>query len=393
MEQILEKIAFGQGAARSDIAIIGGGIVGLSIGWRLARRGLSVTIFERDVYACGATHAATGMLAAATEVEPGEDDLLPLTLESQRLWPDFARLLEEESGETIDYRSEGTLVVALSRDEVDRLRFRHELQTRLGLNTVWLSGSAAREREPGLRPTVAGAIFTEGDHQVDPRRVARALAKAFRKAGGILREHLPVEALERSGGRVTGVITAEGVHHADTVIVCSGAWSGQMELAPGLKLPVRPLKGQSLALRMDPRMPALTHIVWTEQIHLAPKGDGRLIVGASVEEKGFDTQNTAGALLALLDAAHRVLPSMEELAIDEFWTGFRPTSTDDAPIFGEVGVDGLLVATGHHRNGILLAPVTARALENLVTEGRFDDPEAAFTLQRFGRNTTSAQGF
>jgi glycine oxidase len=325
------------------------------------------------------------MLAATAEVEPGEDDLLPLTLASQNLWRSFATELEAESGVRVDYRADGTMVVALSREEVDRLRFRHDLQKKLGLDTTWLSGGAAREREPGLRPNVSGAIFCEQDHQVDARRVSSALAKAFVKAGGQLFENTRVVSLERSGGKVTGLSTETDNCNVNTVILAAGAWSP--ELVQGLQLPIRPLKGQSLALRMDPRIPALSHVVWTEQIHMAPKGDGRLIVGATVEERGFDTANTAGGVFALLEAARRVLPAMEELAIDEIWTGFRPTSLDDAPILGEVGIDGLVVATGHHRNGILLAPVTARAVSNLIVDGRMDGPEAAFTFQRFQKNS------
>jgi glycine oxidase len=380
------------GDSRFDVAIIGGGIIGLSIGWKLLQRGLSVAVFERDCVGSGATRAATGMLAATAEVEPGEDGLLPLTLASQDLWHAFAGELEAASGLSVDYRNEGTMVVALSRDEVDRLRFRHDLQTRLGLKTQWLPGTLAREREPGLRPNVSGAIFCAQDHQVDARLVADALARAFAKAGGALFENTKVVSLERTGGKVTGLATERDTFSAGTVVLAAGAWSP--ELVQGLELPVRPLKGQSLALRMDPRMPALTHIVWTEQIHMAPKGDGRLIIGATVEERGFDKVNTAGGIFALLEAARRVLPSIEELAIDEIWTGFRPTSLDDAPILGEVGIEGLVVATGHHRNGILLAPVTARALSSLIVDGRMDGPETAFTFQRFGRNSDRlTQGF
>jgi glycine oxidase len=373
-----------KGERRADVAIVGGGIIGLSVGRALLKRGLSVAVFERSTIGAGATRAATGMLAATAEVEPGEDDLLPLTLASQELWHGFARELEAETGLSVDYKAEGTVVVALSRDEVERLRFRHQLQGRLGLDTVWLSGSAAREREPGLRPNVAGAILCAQDHQVDARLVAKALAASFTALGGQLFENADVIALERSGGRVTGLATGQGSFAATTVVLAAGAWSPQ--LVPDLQLPVRPLRGQSLALRMDARMPALTHVVWTDQIHMAPKSDGRLIVGATVEERGFDTSNTAGGVFALLEAARQALPSMEELGIDEIWTGFRPTSMDDAPILGEVGIDGLVVATGHHRNGILLAPVTARAISDLIAGGEMTGPERNFTFQRFGKN-------
>jgi glycine oxidase len=375
-----------RGAMRYDVAVIGGGIIGLAVARGLLARGMTVAVFDRATVGGGhgATRAATGMLAATAEVEPGEDDLLPLTLASQELWHGFARDLEAETGLGIDYRNEGTMVVALSRDEVERLRFRHQLQMRLGLSTQWLPGSAARQREPGLRPNVAGAILCEQDHQVDARLVAAALRAAFIAAGGALFENCDVTTLERSGGRVTGLDTAAGGIAASTVVLAAGAWSPQ--LVPDLQLPVRPLRGQSMALRMDPRMPALTHVVWTDQIHMAPKGDGRLIVGATVEERGFDARNTAGGVFALLEAARQALPSMEELAIDEIWAGFRPTSLDDAPIFGDVGIDGLVVATGHHRNGILLAPVTARAIADLVADGRMTGPEAGFTIDRFSRS-------
>lgn len=375
---------------RFDVAIIGGGIIGLSVGWKLLQRGLSVAVFERDKVGSGATRAATGMLAARAEVEPGEDDLLPLTLASQYLWRGFATELEATAEQSVDYRSHGTMIVALSRDEVDRLRFRHDLQQRHGLESVWLSGSAARELEPGLRPNVVGAVFSPQDHQVDARLVTSALMTAFTKAGGRLFEDARVLSIERHGGKVTGLSTEAATFAADTVVLAAGAWSP--ELLPGFQLPIRPLKGQSLSLRMDPRMPALSHIVWTEQIHMAPKGDGRLIVGATVEDRGFDTANTAGGLFALLEAARQALPAMEELAIDEIWTGFRPTSMDDAPIFGEVGIDGLVVATGHHRNGILLAPVTARAISDLILDGRMEGPEAAFTYQRFQKNSDRLSG-
>lgn len=366
-----------------DVAVFGAGIIGLSIGWRLARRGLKVAVFDRGRAGEGTSRAATGMLAAAAEVEPAEDDLLPLTLESQRLWHDFARELEAESGAGVDYRAEGTMVVALTRDEVDRLRFRFDLQQRLGIDTEWLSGVEARRREPGLRPGIAAAIFCGQDHQVDPRLVTAALAKAFEAAGGCLCENVDIEGLDEQGGRVTGVNAGGRVVPAERVVLATGAWSSEFGRKAGLRIPVRPLRGQSIALRMDPRMPALDHVVWTEQIHMAPKGDGRLIIGATVEERGFDQANTAGGLFALLEAARRVLPAMEELEVDEFWAGFRPTSPDDAPIIGESGQPGLLLATGHHRNGILLAPVTARAIEDIVCRGTMSGPEAGFSLDRF----------
>jgi glycine oxidase len=375
-----------------DVAIIGAGIIGLAIGWRLAGRGLSVAIFDRGAAGGRASLAATGMLAAGMELEPGGSDLLPLALESQRLWPAFRAELERGSGISIDYQAEGTLLVALCREEVERLAFRYELQQRDGVKSRWLSGREARALEPRLRPSVVAGISCPDDHQVDPRRVVAALTRTFRAAGGRIFEHCPVTALDRTGSAVTGVATPQGRVRAEAVIVAAGAWSGEGGLLPpGLTIPVRPLKGQSLALRPGGGPAPLSQVVWTEEVHLAPKGDGRLIVGATVEERGFDDAVTAGGLYALLEGARRALPAIEEMTVEAVWTGLRPTSVDDAPILGAAGIDGLAIATGHHRNGVLLAPVTAEAMAALVANGRLPEIAAPFGLDRFAVTEASVR--
>jgi glycine oxidase len=374
--------------AAVDVAVVGAGVIGLSIAWRLARRGLSVAVFDRGAAGGGASLAATGMLAAAAEHEPGDPELLALALESQRIWPEFGRALEAQSGIDIDFRESGTLVVALVRDEVERLRFRHDLHKRCGLSTRWLGGPQVRELEPALRPSVAAGLFCPDDHQVDPRLVMAALRGAVQASGAELFEHCAVEALDLSGGRVCGVQTAAGRCRAATVVLAAGAWTAGNLLPAGLAVPVRPLKGQALALLTSAETGTLTHIVWTEQVHMAPKGDGRLIVGATVEERDFDAAVTAGGLYALLEGARRAFPSVEEMAVETIWTGFRPSSIDDAPILGASGIHGLVVATGHHRNGYLLAPVTASAIEALVADGRMPDVAQPFGLDRFGGPAT-----
>jgi glycine oxidase len=367
--------------AAVDVAVVGAGVIGLSIAWRLARRGLAVAVFDRAHAGAGASLAATGMLAAAAEHEPGCHDLLALALESQRQWPAFRAELEVQSGRDIDYRECGTLVVALARDEVERLRFRHDLHTRCGLPTRWLSGQEARAMELALRPSVAAGLFCAGDHQVDPRLVVPALAAAFTAAGGHLIEHCAVEALDFAAGRAAGVVTATGGCRAATVVLATGAWT---DLVPAsMAVPVRPLKGQALAVRTTPDTGSLAHIVWTEQIHMAPKGDGRLIVGATVEERGFDDTVTAGGLYALLEGARRAYPAIEEMAVEAVWTGFRPSSVDDAPILGATPVAGLAIATGHHRNGYLLAPATALAIEALIADGAMPAIAQVFAFGRF----------
>jgi glycine oxidase len=324
------------------------------------------------------------MLAAATELEPGGADLLALALESQRLWLPFRAELEAETGIDLDYRDDGTLTVAIGRDEVERLRFRHELQKRAGLGTRWLDGAAARALEPALRPAVTAGIFCEDDHQVDPRRLIPALRRAFAARGGKLVEQVPVYSLDTEGGKVNGVVTPEGLCRAATVILANGAWAGTRELAgDAVTVPVRPLKGQALGLRANARTGLPTHVVWTEQVHFAPKAGNRLVLGSTVEECGFDKSVTAGAVFALLEGARRALPSIEDMEIEAIWTGFRPTSDDDAPILGTCGIAGLVLATGHHRNGILLAPGTARAIGDLVTTGTMTGVAARFGLDRF----------
>jgi glycine oxidase len=366
----------------ADVAVVGAGVIGLSIAWRLVLRGLSVVVFERATAGAGASLAATGMLAAAAEHEPGCHDLLSLALESQRQWPKYRAQLEAQSGHDIDYRECGTLVVALNRDEVERLRFRHELHKRCGLPTRYLSGSEARELEPALRPSVAAALYCREDHQVDPRLVIPALRRAFIRAGGCLVEYCTVRGIDLEGGRAAGILTAEGDCRAPVVVLAAGAWTNDIVGLP-FTVSVHPLKGQALAVKTTPDTGTLGRVVWTEQIHMAPKGDGRLIIGATVEERGFDEAVTAGGLYALLEASHRAFPAVEEMAVEAIWTGFRPSSLDDAPILGTTTVPGLVIATGHHRNGYLLTPVTAWAIEALILDGAMAPVARAFGLERF----------
>ena len=366
------------------VAIIGAGVCGLAIGWRLAQAGVAVEIFERGRAGRGATWASAGMLAAAVEAEPGEERLLEITRWSQALWPDFAAELEAAAGQGIGYRGEGTLVVAPTRDDAARLRATFDYQTGLGLALDWLTPAEARRREPYLGANLAAAVFSAADHQVDNRRLAVALRGAFLAAGGRLHEETAVTAIETAAGRVTGLEAGARRVAADWVVLAAGAWSAEL---PGLpeaaRPPVRPVKGQALALAMDPAAPLLSHVLWAPGIYLVPRAEGSLIIGATVEEKGFDETLTAGGVFALLEAAWRALPTVEELAIEDMWVGFRPTSRDDAPILGPTPVDGLLLATGHHRNGILLAPATAEAIGRAILSGDLPAAARPFTLARF----------
>jgi glycine oxidase len=379
------------------IAIIGGGICGLSIGWRLAQAGRPVTVFERGEAGMAATWASAGMLAPQAEAEHAEEALLPLAMQGRAMWAGFAAELAACTGIDVDYRGEGTLVVALDRDEREALEHRYEYLRGLGLPVDWLSGREARENEPALARTVVGAIRSAADHQVDNRRVARALRAAFLKAGGTLREHAEVEGLVTAADRASAVVVAGEEVAAETVVLAAGAWSRNLKGLPdAVRPPVRPLKGQMVALRMAAGAPLIRHVVWgpgrsiVPGIYLAPKSDGRLVVGATVEEAGFDTQLTAGGLFELLRHCWATLPASYDLVVDEVWAGLRPTSRDDAPILGPAALDGLVVATGHHRNGILLAPLTAATISRYILTGAIDDAIRPFLPDRFRRAESAA---
>ncbi|MEM9670735.1 MAG: glycine oxidase ThiO [Pseudomonadota bacterium] len=367
-----------------EVAIVGAGVIGLGIGWCLAKSGCSVAIFERGEAGRGASWAAAGMLAAGLEAEPGEKALLALNLESQRRWPAFRQQVEAAAGFDIGYRNEGSLRIALNRDDVEKLRFDYEFQIECGINLQWLNGIEARQLEAHLCPGVQAATFSPNDHQVDSRRLTAALKAAFQGQGGQLHETTAVSAVDVVDGTCRGVVVGDDVHGADIVVWATGPWAHDPDVLPPAALPpVRPIKGQMLSLQMNPKMPLLNHVLRAPKAYLVPRHDGRLIIGATVEEAGFDDRLTAGGLLTLLEGAWQALPSVEDMPIDESWVGFRPGSRDDAPILGPSTVDGLLLANGHHRHGILLTPLTSEAISQLILTGHPPDCIKEFSPQRF----------
>jgi glycine oxidase len=377
---------------RPTVAVVGGGICGLGIGWRLAAAGCAVDVYEMGTAGHGASWAAAGMLAANVETEPGEEALLALNLESQAAWPAFAAELEAVSGIDLGYRDEGTLVVASHRDDAAELRNTYEFHLSLGLKIEWLTGGQARRLEPHLAPGVSAAVSSVKDHQVDNRQLVRALHEAFLRSGGRLHENTSVEAIEVISRQAKGV-QVDGIRReADMVLLAAGAWSYDIDGVPKVaRPPVRPLKGQVIALQMEQRAPIVDRVIWGPGIYLVPRRDGTLILGATVEEKGFDNDLTAGGIFRLLEAAWEILPQIEELPIKDMWVGFRPTSRDDAPILGPTPVEGLVVATGHHRNGVLLAPVTIDAVSAFMLDGTVTESVEPFGIGRFGAATTGKQ--
>jgi glycine oxidase len=373
----------------TEVVIVGGGIIGLAVAWRARAKGLSVTVLERGEIGKGTSYVAAGMLAPVAEVEFGDagQAVLELGLRSAAIWPQFAAELEDASGREVGLLRTGTLVVARDEDGARELERQIAWRESLGLRTSRLLPSEARAREPALAPTVRLALEAPDDHSVDPRLVLVALRRACEAAGVRLREHSPVArvllddagagmkgialddtsarvedvVLDDANARVTGVVLEDGesvaAHH---VVIAAGAWSGSVEGLPAdACVSVRPVKGQILRLR-DPAGPGLLErVVRFAGGYLVPRADGRYVLGATVEERGFERYATAGGVYELLRDAHEIVPGVSELQIEELCVGLRPGTPDNLPVIGAGALDGLIWATGHHRNGILLAPLTA----------------------------------
>jgi glycine oxidase len=348
-----------------DVLIVGAGVIGLACAWRAARVGARVRVLERDRPAAGATGVAAGMLAPVGEASWGEETLLSLNLASLRRWPDFARDLEADAGEEVGFAECGALHVALDRDEAEALRRRHELHRRLGLDSEWLRGSECRRVEPGLATAVRGGVHARHEAAVNPRRLAGALLAALDRQGVTVASGAEVVAAERDSG-TWRLSTADGRHlAAPAVVIAAGAWSAADWIPAEARPPVRPVKGEILTLRGAYDQPVCEGIVAGERVYVVPRGDGRLIVGATVEEGGFDTTVTAGGVHELLREAYRLLPEIAELELAETSAGVRPGTPDNAPVIGRAA-QGLIVATGHFRNGVLQAPVTAYSVVALI---------------------------
>jgi glycine oxidase len=356
-----------------DVLVVGAGVVGLSCAWRAAQRGLRVRVLERATAGSGASGVAAGMLAPVGEATWGEEALLRLALLSHAAWPGFAEELSETAGTDVGFLPLGALHVAFDRDEAEELRRRYELMDDLGLEASWLRAAEARELEPGLSPRCTAAVHAPHESAVDPRALVRALSAAARAAGAELREGVDVAAALMRGDRITGVRDAHGIEHpAAQVLLASGAWSGDGSWLPAeLRPPVRPVKGEILTLRARGAAPC-SRVVASERVYMVPRADGHLIVGATVEERGFDTAVTAGGVHELLREAYRALPDIAELELEEMIAGLRPGTPDNAPLIGHGAADGLLLATGHFRNGILLAPATADAVAAMVAGEELD---------------------
>jgi glycine oxidase len=367
-------------SSSTDVLVIGGGVIGLSVAWRARERGMSVTVLERDVLGGGTSRVAAGMLAPVAEVEFGEAGrrVLDLGLRSADMWPAFSQQLAHATGRQVGLLATGTLLLARDADEARELERQIAFRDSLGLATNRLRPSQAREREPALAPTVRLALEAPDDHSVDPRLVLAALRVACESAGVRVHEHAPVARIETdaSGERVAGARIGDQLHRCGQVVVAAGAWSSALA-GSDERVPVRPVRGQLLRLR-DPGGPGLlSRVVRFEGGYVVPRADGRYVLGATVEERGFDVQPDAGGIYELLREAIEVVPGLRELKIEELCVGLRPGTPDNAPAIGPGTLDGLTWATGHYRNGILLAPLTAELVCRLLAGEQTDDAALA----------------
>ncbi|MEX0791394.1 MAG: glycine oxidase ThiO [Actinomycetota bacterium] len=368
---------------RYDSIIVGGGIIGLSIGWRASQLGLSVLVLDRGDPPDAASTAAAGMLAPVTESTFGEDALLQLNLAGARRWKGFAEELSFASGANLADHHRGILHIALDRDQSESLSRLFEHQQELGLEVQWLSSMACRRLEPALHPSTRAGILAWGDWAVDPRKVLDALRTVLRSAGSTLRHGAVVTQVEGGHSPSVRLDTGETIQ-AGTVVIAAGPWSGQISgVPPRAARAVRPVKGQILRLRPAAPLPSpIAHVLRTEEVYLVPRPGGEIVVGATVEEKGFDTAPTAGGVFELLRAAGELVPGIREMELVEVKAGLRPGTPDNAPLLGQVE-PGLVMATGHFRNGVLLAPVTADGIAELLAKGDLPAELAGFDPRRF----------
>jgi glycine oxidase len=387
----------------ASVVVVGAGVIGLSLAFELVRRKVDVVVLEQGRVGGGASGVAAGMLAPVSEAEDENPDLVRLALESQRLYPEFVDAVQRASGLACAYRRDGTLVVGLSRDDDDELVRLKRLQERLGLSSTWLDPAQIRELEPELSPRVTSALFAAGDHQVDPRALLAGLRLAVQALGGRVITNALVTGFEHHGGplrQVRGYVmpqvldptmtsaardeSAEQSRKAFAIrsksaILAAGAWSSRDLSWPARPLGVRPIKGQLVRLR-GPEL--IRRVVRAPRAYLVPRLGGELVVGATIEEQGFDPSPTAGAVMDLLWNARLVAPAVYDLEMVEVNVGFRPATRDHLPLIGATEVPGLYVATGHFRHGVLLAPATAALLAELIVDGRLDPMLVPFLPQR-----------
>ena len=347
-----------------DVIIIGGGIIGLSLSIELNKRGARVLVVERGEPGREASHAAAGMLADCTLETAAA--LQPLATASARMYPDFVHELQDESGIHVDLREQGTLVFPPPE----------HVHNRPGFGTESLLPAPLAEIEPALADPNRPAIYLR-ERSVDPRALTAAALEAAKHRGVDISSGSPVTEVMTSDGRASGVAADKTSYHSPVVVNCAGAWAGQL---PPLHFPTRPVKGQMLAVAA-PRL--LRHVIRAPEVYLVPRSDGRVLIGSTLEDAGYDKRTAAGIIQRMHRAAIELVPALEQARALEDWAGLRPGTPDDLPILGATSVPGYFMATGHFRDGILLAPITALVMAQVITGTKPDYDPSAFSPARF----------
>ncbi|MYC02481.1 MAG: glycine oxidase ThiO [Chloroflexi bacterium] len=376
----------------TDVAIVGGGVIGLSCAFELARRGRSVTVLEREEVGYGASTVAAGMLTPSFEVETTPPSLVELQLDSLRRYPVFVSEIEAASGLSCDYRDEGTLWVSRHRDDELELDHIRKIQEDRGLPARRLTGRETRQIEPYLSPRIIGGLLVEADHQVNSRKLVPALAAACRSIGVELHEHTDVNTVERSGGRIELTLQSrdeQSVLCADQVLLAAGVWLEEGLVTPLPQIGMRPIKGQIVHLSGQP---LVNRVLRNSDVYIVPRAGGELLLGATEEEQGFDMQPTAGGTLDLLRYAFEILPGLYDLYVSEVDVGLRPAVSDHQPVLGPTNSEGIFIAGGHYRGGVILAPATAHWMAELMTTGGVPEAISPFGLDRLVARQQEAAG-
>jgi len=366
----------------AEIVIVGGGVIGLSIARELARRGVrEVALFDKGELGKEASWAAGGILAPQVEAD-ASDDFFKLAAASRDLYPGFGQALHDETAIDVELDQTGTLYVAFSENDEAELRQRCEWQQRAGLRVEWLNSADVRQIEPNVSSEVRCALRFPDDWQVENRKLVEALIASNQKLGLTLSSNCEVTALRADGIRVAGVETANGPIAAPVVVICAGAWTSSLVTSTSAPIEIEPVRGQMLCFK--PTQQIAHHVIYSKRGYVVPRRDGRVLAGSTTEHAGFDKRVTDAGVSAIKSMAFEIAPTLDGTPVAHSWAGFRPRALDDLPVLGRhPEIEGLFYATGHYRNGILLAPVTAQLMADSIVSGLISQGAAVFSPKRF----------
>ena len=369
-------------ASNKHVVVIGGGVIGCSVAYHLASAGFRVTVVERGKVGEGASGVAAGMVAALSEAQAGGEHL-KLALQSRALHLDLLPRLQEESGIDVEYLPSGIMHLAFTPEDVEKLGARMEWQEPLGMGVRWLSAEEAHRLEPALAEGVTGALLSPQEGHLNSGRLVKALAQGAARRGATVLQDTPVVGLLSHQGRVTGVRLPSVDMESEWVVVASGAWAGRHDGWLEVDVPVRPVRGQILAARTLPC--PISRVVWYGINYLVPKADGSIVMGTTAEEAGFRDRATLQGIAGILRGAMRLVPAVADGELRHVWAGLRPETPDGLPILGPVpGLEGVLLAVGHFRSGILLSAVTGKLICDYIAGGDTGSVEP-FSLSRFAQ--------